>query len=68
MVSFIPQIDFVTLAARELSHAPIGESRTTFPPPIVGGHCAGISRLALQERKLKSPMTCQFSRPPPGNA
>jgi hypothetical protein len=34
MASFIPQIDFVTLAAKELSRAPIGESRTTFFPQV----------------------------------
>ena len=68
MASFILQIDFVTLAAKELSRAAIGECRTTFFSPSVGGHCAGISRLALQKRKLKSPTTCLFSRPAPENA
>jgi hypothetical protein len=45
MASLIPRIVFDTLAAKELSRAPIGDSRTTFFPSM-GGHCAGISRPA----------------------
>jgi hypothetical protein len=72
MASFIPQIDFVTFAAKVLSRAPIGESRTKFFPPKCGRslrwHQQVCSALALHERELESPTTCLLSRPPPENA